>query len=621
MAQNFLTPVGLYNSASNPTVPSPAAGDIYYNTSASEIRVYNGTAWVAIGGGGAAAAGTLTGTTLASNVVNSSLTSFGASPTITTPALSLSTTADNGTGRIAWDNSNFRLNIGTGAAQRQITADNATATLTSKTISGADNTVSTTGTLTIGTGLSGTSFNGSSNVTIAINSTVATLTGTQTFTNKTFGGATFTSAGKTAFNMPTATISGSSGINNIEILNGANAANNDSFITFHNQGTFAINFGLSRATNRLMWGGWSAGAAQYEIADTSTSQTFSNKTISGASNTINNLNASNLSSGTVPTARLGTGTANSTTFLRGDGTWSTVSAAAASATTQGTLFGLSNSTGNNNSAGLGYDVGNGFQGGYGNMAMGVRACKNLNLTSSGSTNTIIGYDNTSRTLTGSFNQNTLIGRDIAAYGSGGFNDNVVVGYAISIGTGSRNTLVGHGAGNSVTSGSENTFIGNNAGNTGSMWQNTGNNNIIIGYQATGTTQGISNQITFGNSSISGLRCQITSISSLSDIRDKKDVVTSTLGLDFINKVRPVTFTWNMRDGGKVGQKELGFIAQELLEVEEEAGLREYTQIVDTDNPEKLEAAPNKMFPIVIKAIQELSAKIVELEKQLQEAKR
>jgi hypothetical protein len=46
-------------------------------------------------------------------------------------------------------------------------------------------TANTTNALTIGTGLSGTSFNGSSAATIAIDSTVATLSGTQTLTNKT----------------------------------------------------------------------------------------------------------------------------------------------------------------------------------------------------------------------------------------------------------------------------------------------------------------------------------------------------------------------------------------------------------------------------------------------------
>ena len=100
-----------------------------------------------------------------------------------------------------------------------VTTNTAAQTLTNKTISGATNTLSnignasltnssvtyngvtvalgasgtitanTTNPLTIGTGLSGTSYNGSSAVTIAIDSTVATLTGTQTLTNKTISGS------------------------------------------------------------------------------------------------------------------------------------------------------------------------------------------------------------------------------------------------------------------------------------------------------------------------------------------------------------------------------------------------------------------------------------------------
>jgi len=53
-------------------------------------------------------------------------------------------------------------------------------------------------TLTISTGLSGTSYNGSGAVTIAIDSSVTTLTGTQTLTNKTLTSPTINTATITA---------------------------------------------------------------------------------------------------------------------------------------------------------------------------------------------------------------------------------------------------------------------------------------------------------------------------------------------------------------------------------------------------------------------------------------
>ena len=163
-----------------------------------------------------------------------------------------------------------------------------------------------------------------------------------------------------------------------------------------------------------------------------------------------------------------------------------------------------------------------------------------------------------------------------------------------------NTIYGVSSGTALTTGSNNTIVGYQSGNLLA----TGSNTTVIGYGANSSIASASNEITLGNSSISKLRCAVTTITSVSDIRDKTDIQPIPAGLDFIGKLNPVKFTWNMRDGGKVGVNEFGFIAQELLGAQQSSGI-DYPNLVHTDNPDRLEASYATLIPTLVKAIQEL----------------
>jgi len=197
---------------------------------------------------------------------------------------------------------------------------------------------------------------------------------------------------------------------------------------------------------------------------------------------------------------------------------------------------------------------------------------------------------------------------------------IALGTSANAGTSSATDtiVIGRGAGNagitglqsvgfgsqtlsSLTSGNGNTAVGYSAASS----LVSGSNVTCIGNGAQPSTTSVSNEITLGNSSVTVVR-SYGAYTFLSDARDKKDIRDLQTGLDFVQKLQPREFVWNMRDGGQVDTCDTGFIAQELLEAQTASGVH-VPQLVQTGNPEKFEICPNKLIPVLVKAIQELSA--------------
>ena len=216
--------------------------------------------------------------------------------------------------------------------------------------------------------------------------------------------------------------------------------------------------------------------------------------------------------------------------------------------------------------------------GHLNTAMG---CYSLRDNTSGTDNTSVGYYSLVRNTTG------LANVSIGGYSL--YNNT----------TGNLNTALGHSTGSNIS---------------------TGSNLTCLGYDAEPTTGSATNQITLGNNQITSLRCNVTTITSLSDARDKKNIRDLNLGLDFLMNVKPRLFNWDRRewyendvsDGSKIQETPTaGFVAQELDEVQQSENA-EWLNLVLKDNPEKLEATPGNLLPIMVKAIQELKIENDEL---------
>ena len=231
---------------------------------------------------------------------------------------------------------------------------------------------------------------------------------------------------------------------------------------------------------------------------------------------------------------------------------------------------------------------------------------------------------------GAANNNVLVGRLNMQQGPCTGTDNVAVGNACmwTAGDGNYNTGIGSYATlYYLDSGDYNSAVGNGAGNA----ITTGSNNSCIGHDSDAPSATTSNSFNLGNGNISNLRCNDTSISSLSDERDKAEIedLPDSEGLAFINKLKPRTFYWDRRewyedgnpDGSKIKRnsapwlsnagKRMGFVAQEVQEAIGSSDCMD--EIVNTENSDKLEFGLGYLVTPLVKSIQELTSKIEELE--------
>jgi len=180
--------------------------------------------------------------------------------------------------------------------------------------------------------------------------------------------------------------------------------------------------------------------------------------------------------------------------------------------------------------------------GYYNTALGASALSTQNWNNSGnayaSNNVAIGYgsltsNNPVSIITGV--ANTAVGKDSLLNNT----------------TGANNTVLGYQAGLTVLDGNQNVLLG--AGADVDLLNAT--NRIAIGY---GAVVNANNKVRIGNGAMTVIEGQVAWTNS-SDFRLKENIQSSALGLDFIQKLRPVTYNFITQPG--VVQE--GLIAQEV----------------------------------------------------------
>ena len=252
-----------------------------------------------------------------------------------------------------------------------------------------------------------------------------------------------------------------------------------------------------------------------------------------------------------------------------------------------TMF--SNTTGYSNSASGGAALYSNTTGYY-NSALGVNASRQ---NTSGFYNTAMGYSSLLNTTTGDYN---------TSCGSNALTVNI---------TGNNNTAIGYGAGPLTA-------------------YSALNNTILLGYNAATAT---TNHVCIGNTSQSWIGGQV-SWSTMSDGRIKNNIKEDVAGLDFIMKLRPVTYNLDKDKSDelmgivdssdyveKYAVEEIkfsGFLAQEVEQTAREVGY-DFSGVKIPTNDKTLYSLSYAEFVVpLVKAVQEQQVIIEELLARIEE---
>ena len=259
--------------------------------------------------------------------------------------------------------------------------------------------------------------------------------------------------------------------------------------------------------------------------------------------------------------------------------------------------------------------------GINNTAVGAYAMQG---NTKGPYNTALGYAALVSNTTGS--DNTANGNNALFKNTSGVYNTAIGSNALANNTtGYSNTAIGYGALITNVGGGFNIAIGSGSGNVGPNLNNT------VGIGNSGYLPGASNQVLIGNASTSFIGGAV-GFTNQSDARIKNTIVEDVKGLDFILRLRPVTYHVSIKAITAItGNKETpdfpekydrekvkytGFLAQEVEQAAKTAGY-DFSGIYIPQKSTELYGLRYAEFVVpLVKAVQEQQAIIKQQENKI-----